>query len=186
MNIHPIIKQRCSPRAFSDKPVPTEIVLQLFEAARWSPSARNEQPWRFFYATKSDKEVYNNYFSVLNEWNQKWAHSAPVIIITVAKMNYEYMNRPNNYAIYDLGQSVAYFSLQATYLGLFVHQMGGFYPEKAIQVLGLTEGYEPITALALGYKGSIDRIPKEYHDQENKIRERLSLDSIVFHGDQKI
>ncbi|MDZ7692398.1 MAG: nitroreductase family protein [Balneolaceae bacterium] len=37
--IHNIIKQRWSPRSFSDEPVDPELLRQLFDAARWAPSS---------------------------------------------------------------------------------------------------------------------------------------------------
>ena len=45
-----LIAKRWSPRAFLDKPIEEEKIMSLFEAARWAPSAYNEQPWRFLIA----------------------------------------------------------------------------------------------------------------------------------------
>ncbi|MGE4290509.1 MAG: nitroreductase family protein [Salinivirgaceae bacterium] len=178
--IHPLLEKRYSPRAFSERPVSREQLHQLFEAARWSPSARNEQPWRFVFAVKENKEAYLQMLHVLNDWNQKWAQSAPVLIAAVAKKNYNYKETTNEHAWYDLGQSVAHLTFQATALGLYVHQMGGFSKEKASQWLGIPEGYEPVTMIAVGYKGDLERIPENYRADETKIRERLKPECIQF------
>jgi len=180
MEIASLIKLRYSPRAFSEKSVSQNELNTLFEAARWAPSSRNEQPWRFVFVVKTEKTRYESLFSVLSEWNQKWVSSAPVLIAAIAKTTFEHKHLPNAHAQYDLGQSVAYFSLQATELGLHLHQMGGFDPQKAKQVLNLPDGFEVITMIALGYKGSLDRIPEEYHQQENRVRERIPLEQFVF------
>jgi len=184
-SINNLIHKRFSTRAFAEKMISSEQMQLLFEAARWAPSARNEQPWRFFYTTKENVEQYNAYFSILNEWNQKWAHSAPVIIAAVSKLNYDHKNSPNSFALYDLGQAVAYLSLQATEMGLYMHQMGGFYPEKAKTVLELSEGFEAITMIVLGYKGELERIPLEYQKLEGVERERMVLNTFVFQGNGK-
>ena len=42
-----LIKNRWSPRSFSDKDINKESINSLFEAASWAASAFNEQPWRF-------------------------------------------------------------------------------------------------------------------------------------------
>lgn len=186
MSILNLIHNRYSPRAFSEQMVSTEQLDLLFEAGRWAPSSRNEQPWRFFYATKENIEHFNAYFSILNAWNQKWAQSAPVIIAAVAKLNSDHNNMPNSHALYDVGQAVAYLTLQATDMGLYVHQMGGFYPDKAKEVLNLPDGFAAITMLVVGYKGSPDRIPEEYQKTENKKSERLPLNSLVFCNNQKM
>jgi len=43
--IHDLIRERWSPRAFSEKSVTPEVLRSLFEAARWAASSSNEQPW---------------------------------------------------------------------------------------------------------------------------------------------
>ncbi|MEQ9304536.1 MAG: nitroreductase family protein, partial [Marinoscillum sp.] len=47
-----VIKNRWSPRSFSDQPINQETLNRLFESVRWAPSAMNEQPWRFIVARK--------------------------------------------------------------------------------------------------------------------------------------
>jgi nitroreductase len=47
---------RWSPRAMSGDAIEKEILLGLFEAARWAPSANNNQPWRFLYARRETDE----------------------------------------------------------------------------------------------------------------------------------
>ena len=46
-DVHELIRERWSPRAFADRPVPAEILCQLLEAARWAASSFNEQPWAY-------------------------------------------------------------------------------------------------------------------------------------------
>lgn len=45
--ILPLLSQRWSPYAFSSEEVHDTDLAALFEAARWAPSAYNEQPWRY-------------------------------------------------------------------------------------------------------------------------------------------
>jgi nitroreductase len=56
--VHPLITQRWSPYAYSDKPVAKPDLLALFEAARWAASSYNEQPWVFLVATKDEPEDF--------------------------------------------------------------------------------------------------------------------------------
>src|SRR3972149_6376137 len=41
------IKERRSIRKSSSRPVSTEVLREILEAARWAPSAHNAEPWRF-------------------------------------------------------------------------------------------------------------------------------------------
>lgn len=55
--VHDLIRNRWSPRAFSNKQVEREVLASLFEAARWAPSSFNEQPWAYLVATKDDWRI---------------------------------------------------------------------------------------------------------------------------------
>ncbi len=180
-----LIKQRWSPRSFSDKKVPRETILTLFEAASWSASSRNEQPWRFIYGLKDEDESYQKIFETLIVWNQKWAKSAPVLVIAVAKMNSDYHNKPNDYALYDLGQATATMAVQASADGIYMHQMGGFDSDMAHELFKIPEGYKAVAAIAIGYLGKPEELPEDMQELETKERTRLPLDKIVFTNEFK-
>ncbi len=55
--VDPLFVERWSPRAFDPRPIPRETLLSLFEAARWAPSARNEQPWLFLFADTAESQA---------------------------------------------------------------------------------------------------------------------------------
>jgi nitroreductase len=135
----------------SPRPVEPEKLAQLFQAARWAPSSYNAQPWAFIVATREDAEGYTRLLSTLVEPNRQWAQQAPVLILTVAKLDFDHVARPNRHAFYDLGQAVANFTVQATSLDLHIHQMAGFDPGAARDHFTIPKGYEPVSVLALGY-----------------------------------
>ena len=95
----PEILNRWSPRSFSDRPVSTDDLHTLFEAAHWAASSYNEQPWRFLVGTHGS-ETYNKIFSSLAEMNQLWAKTAPVLILGAAKTTSSHNNAPNAVALY--------------------------------------------------------------------------------------
>jgi hypothetical protein len=51
-DVDPVFLNRWSPRAMSGEGIGRKELLSLFEAARWAPSANNNQPWRFVYAMR--------------------------------------------------------------------------------------------------------------------------------------
>jgi nitroreductase len=179
--IHDLIEERKSPRAFAEKSVEQEQLETLFEAARWAPSAMNEQPWRFIYATKEDKENFDRLFSCLLEGNS-WARNAAVLFLTVAKKTYDFNGTPNGHAWHDIGLATGNLLLQATDLGLHVHLMGGFKADKAREVLGIPEGYEPVTIGAIGYIGDPETLPEHLRERELAPRTRKPLEELVFRG----
>ena len=180
--VHELIQHRWSPRAFSDKPIPPDVLRSLFEAARWAPSSNNEQPWAFLVTTADDKENHAKMLSTLVGFNQGWAKHAPVLAIAVSGMAFAKTGKPNRNAFYDTGAAVADLSLEATSRGLFVHQMAGFDPHKAIEVFEIPNGWEPIAAFTIGYPGDPDSLSDTLRQRELAPRERKPLESFVMGG----
>lgn len=175
-----LLSRRWSPRAFSDRPVEPSKMLSLFEAARWSPSSANEQPWRFIIATKEDSQTYETLLSLLADGNRRWARRAPVLILGVAQSSYSRNGKPYRHSWYDLGQSVANLTVEAEALGLAVHQMGAFDAAKATELLSIPKEYEPVIAIALGYADRPESLPDDLRQREVAPRSRQPLESLVF------
>lgn len=163
--IHDLIRHRWSPRAFADKPVAPEVLRSLFEAARWAPSSSNEQPWAFLVATR-DSPSYAKLLSTLVEFNQMWAKNAPVLAIAVSRLSFARSGQPNRNAFYDTGAAVAHLTMEASTRGLFVHQMGGFDPQKAKELFSIPADWEAIAAFVIGYPGDPQALPESLRERE--------------------
>ncbi len=179
--INELSRERWSPRAFSNRPVETRHASSLLEAARWAPSANNEQPWRFIIGIKGDA-TWDKIYSTLIGWNQQWAERAPVLLMVVGKEQNSTNGKNNQFVAFDCGQAMAHISLEATNLGLFTHQMGGFSAEKALELFEIPEGYKPLAVMAIGYYGDSDALPQELKERETASRERKELKELVFSG----
>jgi len=177
-----LLEQRFSPYAFSPRAVEAEKLRGLFEAARSAPSSYNEQPWRFLVARREDGQAFERLLETLVEQNRQWARQAPVLALSVAKTEFSHSGQPNRHAWYDVGQAAAYLTLQATELGLYVHQMGGFDAVKARQLLHIPAGYEPAAMMALGYPGDPESLPEALRRLDSARRPRKPLESLIFQG----
>jgi nitroreductase len=180
--IHELLEKRFSPRAFSSRAVEPEELRKLFEAARSAPSSYNEQPWRFVIGTRQNAEAFVRLLEPLAEQNREWAQHAPVLALSVAKLDFTHNGRPNRHAFYDVGQAAAYLTLQATELGLYVHQMAGFDTGEARQLLEIPAGYEPAAMMAVGYLGDSESAQDAPRQQDRPQRVRKPLDSLLFEG----
>lgn len=179
---HPVstlIEKRRSKRAFLDKPVEQEKIRSLFEAARWAPSSMNEQPWSYLYATKDQGELWNKLFDTLMEGNKIWVKDAPLLVLSLARKNFERNDRENNTAKYDLGGANAFLSLQATEMGLNVHQMGGFDAQKVRLDFNVPDHYEIGVIMAIGYPGDPEQLPENLKQREVAPRRRKPQDEFV-------
>ncbi len=176
-----VIRDRWSPRAFTDRMVPKDVLTSLFEAARWAASCNNSQPWRFIVATKENRAEYDRLLSCFNERNQSWAITAPIIMITCADKNLP-NGAPSNYGFYDTGAAMAQLTAQALSHGVVVHQAQGILPDKVREEYGVPDDFEVCTGIALGYQGEADVLPEDYAKREVLPRDRKPLDELVFAG----
>ncbi|MCP9451404.1 MAG: nitroreductase family protein [Nitrospira sp.] len=181
--IHDLLARRWSPRAFADQPVEREKLQSLFEAARWAPSSNNEQPWRFIVATKGDEARWNRLFACLVEGNRVWAVRAPVLVLSVAGRSFGKTGELNRHALHDTGMAVQNLAIQATALGLIVHQMAGFDAEQARKELNIPREYEPVAMMAIGYPGDPNLLPDALREREVAPRRRHPVSSLVFGGE---
>ncbi len=179
-NIHPLISARWSPRAYDIQPVEPEKLQRIFEAARWSASSSNLQPWYFLVGFKGD-DVYSKIFETLVEFNRLWVVNAPVLVLAIAKTSNS-KGEPNNYAAYDLGQAVATLSLQAKEEGIYTHQMGGFSVAEAALSLEIPSEYKVMVAITLGYRGEVDKLHPNLLKLELSPRSRRPAAESVFTG----
>jgi nitroreductase len=174
----PLLAERWSPRAFEDKPVATNDLKLILEAARWTASSSNLQPWRFLIGTKGSK-THDQIFSTLVGFNQMWAGTAGVLILGFAELK-DPKGEPNSYAMYDLGQAAVSLILQANALGLHTHSMGGFDHAAAKTVFGLGEDQVLGAVIAIGHQDHPSTIsnPKML-EREVAPRDRKPLSEIA-------
>jgi len=177
--INDLLIRRWSPRAFSTQPVETEKLKRIFEAARWSPSASNEQPWYFIVGIRPD-HTWNQIFETLVDFNQKWCHTVPVLGLAIGRKNLVKKKGNNQWFRYDVGQSLAHLTFQAMTDNLWVHQMGGFDQDLAAQKFFLPENFEAITTFAIGYQGDYQELHPNLRKIEPDPRERKPFEDFIF------
>ncbi len=174
--------KRWSPRAFKKTKLDSEIIETLGEAARWSPSSYNTQPWRIILA-ENGSDDFNTYLSVLVEFNQMWAKNASLLGFFVTSLNFEEGRSNNTIAAFDTGFAWAAFTFQARKLGLYTHGMSGLDYEAAYKVLSLDKKHHIIiSAFAVGVLDEKTTLPEELQKREIPSGERLPLNKILFNG----
>jgi nitroreductase len=173
-----VLEQRWSPRAFDRDEVLDENRLgPAFEAARWSPSSGNSQPWTFMVGFRGD-DVFQTIVGTMASGNQVWAEHAGAVVANIASV-VDAEGNPQSHAVYDLGQAVAHFSVQATAEGLMVHQMGGFDAQTLGRELELDSAQRVVTLMAIGSMGDPAELPEKLQLREAQPRSRKSLSEIV-------
>lgn len=178
-HIHPIIKQRWSPRSLSPQSLDKDKLQRIFEAARWAPSGFNEQPWRFIVGIRGDA-TWQKMYDALVEFNQIWAKNAPVLVVNLGKKTISKNGQANASFQYDVGQSIAYITFQAAAEGLVVHQMGGFNREALKKAFDVPDDYAVLTVCSIATQDSPDKLPPNFEEMERAPRQRRPLEELVY------
>ena len=177
--IDPLFVRRWSPRAMSGEPIADELLMTLFEAVRWAPSASNLQPWRLLYA-KCDTPHWDRFFSLLNERNQPWCARAAALVVVLSRKTTDGGDE-NWTAPFDTGAAWMSLALQGTLSGLVVHAMAGFDYHRAQAELGVPADWDVQCMVAIGRPGDPLLLPEKLRAREVPSPRRPVAES-VFEG----
>ncbi len=180
--LHELMWRRFSPRAFCDRLLAPEHLASVFEAARWAPSSRNEQPWSFVLAPRDGGAAFERLLACLSRGNRAWARHAPLLALALARPCFAADGSINPHARHDLGLAVAQLVLQAVAFGIHARQIAGFDAESARAACAVPAECEPVSVIALGYPGRADRLSDELRARERAERQRRPLQEFVFIG----
>ncbi len=179
VDIHPVLAERWSPRAFdATAVVKVDDLNAILEAGRWAPSAFNRQPWKFLVGHRGD-ENFAKLSGVLSGFNKEWAPRASVLIAANA-ITVDAEGNPIPSALFDLGLAVGYMSVEAHHRGYSIHQMAGFERDALKAALGLGDEVQPVVIIALGHAADVSTLENEaLREREVAPRERKPLSEIL-------
>ena len=147
--VAPQFVNRWSSRDYDGTALTQEQMDTLLEAARWTPSSYNEQPWKFYYSKTEEQQ--KKFLTLLFDGNQEWAKNAGVLFFLAAKRTLSETGEQNRHYAFDTGAAWMALALQAHLIGLNAHAMGGFDEEHAYNELNVDKKeYEIFAAIAVG------------------------------------
>jgi nitroreductase len=160
-DLEDVLLARWSPRTWDPShEVEPATVAHLLEAARWSPSAGNSQPWSFVLALRGDS-THQRLVPLLSPGARRWAPDASLLVVNLCHRYVEGTDWDySEFAEYDLGQSVAYMTVQAQALGLNARQFRAFDREAVERELALPQHWVAMTISAFGRPGEGSEPPE--------------------------
>jgi len=182
MELMEAIKTRRSIRKYKTTPVADKTVDQVLEAARWAPSWKNNQCWRFIVVRDDNvkAELANTLIKVkrdgalVNNPSVEAVMSAPVVIVACAELGKsgynlgEITTDKGDWYMFDVALAVQNLMLAAHSQGLATVPVGLFDAKKAANILEVPD------ALCV-----VEMTPLGYPDQEPKAMSRKEISEIV-------
>ena len=174
-----LLQERFPGRSISSEPLSEQIITDLMEAIRLTPSCFNNQPWRFLFF--EGEEALAKGAEALSAGNKPWAERAPLLIVGYTRKEDDcVLKGGREYHQFDLGMSVMNLLLAATHHGLAARPMAGFSPSKVKELFGLDEEYQPLVMIAVGHPSDDEsHLPDYAKGIDRKPRERKEASEII-------
>ena len=162
-----VITGRRSVRKYTDQPVPEELLDQVFEAVRWSPSWANTQCWEIVVV--KDPALRRQLQETLPPKGNpafKAVVDAPVLLALCAKRNVSGFykdaaaTRFGDWMLFDLGIAAQTLCLTAHHLGLGTVIVGLFDHARARAILGVPDDHELVCLIPLGFPAKTGSAPQ--------------------------
>lgn len=164
MDVLSALENRRSIRRYSAKPVEKEKLNKVLEAARISPSASNQQNWKFIVVRDPLKR------EKLTEatFGQTFVGQAPVILAACGTDPESVMKCGQHRYTVDLSIATAYMILEAHEQGLGTCWLGRFDEKTVKDILGIPDHVRVVAMMPLGYP-----------DESPEAKPRKTLDEIA-------
>ncbi|HZJ76739.1 MAG TPA: nitroreductase family protein [Oscillospiraceae bacterium] len=146
MDVLSAIKGRRSIRKYSSKLVEDEKLLRILEAARLSPSARNQQNWKFIVVKDSKTRK-----GLTEAIGQPFVGEAPMILVCCGTEPEAVMRGGQPRYTVDLSIATAYMILEAHAQGLGTCWLGSYDESMVKDVLDIPENVRVVAITPLGY-----------------------------------
>lgn len=163
--IDELFYKRWSPRSFKKVDIPNNILEAIFDAARWSPSCFNAQPWRFI--TAYTEPTFSSFLELLSEKNQQWAKNASLLGFICSKNEFDHNPRVNQMAPFDCGAAWMAMTMQARKYDLYTHGMAGIDREAVYRTLEIDKSnYTVQCGFVLGVVDKPERLMQDFIAKE--------------------
>jgi nitroreductase len=179
MTVIDAIKKRRAYRSLEKIEITEEVINELIEGARLSPSCFNNQPWRYVFVYEN--EMLEKMFETLSKGNE-WATRASMIIAVFSREDFDCQIYDRTYNLFDTGMATAFMILRATELGLVAHPIAGYSPKKVRAVLGIPDEMKVIALVIVGkHSMEINELLSEKQIEDEKHRpERSPIDELFY------
>ena len=159
-----IIANRKSCRSFLPKEVDINDIYTMLESARWAPSGKNGQPWRFVIVKDS---ITKKRIAECSKYKY-WMVEANVFIIVYFDKEKSYHYKKD---LQGIGAAIENICLQATALGIGSCWIGEILDNEATvnEIINVPKSYELMAVICIGYE-----------KMQEKKTERLELDALIY------
>jgi len=146
------ILTRRSVRKFSDKRIPVEQLEVIADCARYAPSARNQQKWRF--TVVRDRELIASIAAVLGKAigrDDYDFYKPDALILTSSEKDYKFNREDNACAMQTIFLAAHSLGIGSVWINQFMDMCDVPEVRAVLNELGIPENHAVYGTAALGY-----------------------------------
>lgn len=145
-----VITKRKSIRKYTADPIEKDKLQRIFDAARYAPSWKNMQCWRFMAI--DDRETIEKVKAHCDDWNKKIiSDELPMVVLLFAVEADSGVRDGKDYYMLDAGLAMEHLMLAAANEGLGTCWLGLFDEQPINEALDIPEGVRLVAISPLGY-----------------------------------
>jgi nitroreductase len=166
MELKEAVQTRRSIRSYKTDDVSDDILNEIFELVKMSPSWANTQCWEFVIVR--DEKIKEELINTMPEGNpaRKACMDAPVLIVAIGKKGLSgfkrgeaMTNKGDNWYMFDVGIAMQTLSLVAHDKGLGTVILGLFDAEKAGEIIGVKDNATVVAMTPIGFPAKDSKCP---------------------------
>lgn len=170
MELTTAVKERRSIRKYDERPVPHEVIEEIIEAARYSPSWKNSQVVRYVVVESSElkAKLATGDYTYNFRYNAAALSNAPQVMILTYEKGISGFDKDGSFSTpkgefweaFDCGLAAQTFCLLAHERGIGTVIQGYFDDAKLAELLELPESMSVGAVIPMGYIGEENKAPK--------------------------
>ncbi len=174
-----MIKERRSVRRYTEEPVSRELIKEIVDIARWSPSWVNTQIARYTIVDSAEKiqEISNNAVRGFNYNTKTLSRTKGLIVLSYvtgqsglkSEMDTPFDN-PNTWEMFDSGIACQTFCLAAHAKGVGTCIMGVVNQEEIAKIVSLPQNERVAAVITYGFESGDHAKPVPRMEAEELIR----------------
>lgn len=157
-----LVRNRRPVVTFDERMVAADVIEAILEAARYAPSAREAQPWRFVVV----QEALARHQLSVAAFNHPHPRTAPVVIVCCARIHSHVSGTGRPSFPMDLAAAMQTMVVAALDLGVHTSWMPGFREKEVRKIVGIPDDVPVIGLLCVGHQAGLTDLPERREREE--------------------
>jgi nitroreductase len=159
-SVEAAIRTRRTHKAFGSTPISREVLLELFELARWAPNHHLTNPWRFRVLGPCSRQLLASAAERAKPGSSRKLERAPTLIIATARLSGDQTQQAEDLLAAAIAAYLVLLGAHARGLAGYWRTVAALESPSLRSSLGISTDEHTLGLLHLGYPVQAQRVPE--------------------------